>query len=225
MTSRSLSLSTEFVGWEAFCKPESNMRYAVAGLAPRQHIPHPSFISKQYDSSDFCRHPENVPLHSLTGNYGIGPRAVNLWPLFSHSKLSLYADILVTPMEQYGMAVGADPEWDKKTQNKIMWRGSSTGSRYDRGIVWRSAQRVRLALLTNSKADSIQKTIYTTSPADNSTLISYEAPLSELNPRFFDIQFTGSPIQCNEQDGTCAAVERQLPFTNTHMNQEQANKY
>jgi hypothetical protein len=91
----------EFVGWEAFCKPGSNMRNAISGLAPAQLVSTPSFISKHYEASDFCAHPVNVPLHSLTGNYGVGPRAVNLSPVFSHSKMTLYADILVTPLEQY----------------------------------------------------------------------------------------------------------------------------
>ena len=192
---------------------------------PRQSVPEPSFVSKQYESLDFCRHPENIPLHSLTGNYGVGPRAVNLWPIFSQSKLSLYADITVTPLEQWGDPVAADPEWTSKTRNKILWRGSSTGSRYDRSVIWRSAQRVRLALLTNSKSKEIQKVVYTTSLTDNHTLEAHSTALSILNPAYFDVLFTGQPIQCDLNDGTCDAVARHLPFTDKQMKQEEANRY
>lgn len=215
----------EYVGWEAFCKTGSNLRNAVGGLAPAQLIPSPSFISKHYEASDFCAHPLNVPLHSLTGNYGVGPRAVNLLPLFSHSKMTLYADILVTPLEQYEALVGLDPDWENKTQNKILWRGSTTGSRYDRGIVWRSTQRVRLALLTNSQDTNLNKTIYTTSIKDPNTLSTYEAPLPNLNEQFFDILFTGEPLQCANHDGTCESMKRHLPFAKKGMRQEEANTF
>lgn len=215
----------EYVGWEAFCKPGSNMRNAVGGLAPSHLIPSPTFISSHYEASDFCAHPVNVPLHSLTGNYGVGPRAVNLQPVFSHSKMTLYADILVTPLEQYEALVGLDPDWENKTQNKILWRGSTTGSRYDRGIVWRSTQRVRLALLTNAQGNNLNKTVYTTSKDNNKTLSAYEAPISELNEQFFDILFTGEPLQCADHDGTCESMKRHLPFAKKGMRQEEANTF
>lgn len=215
----------EFVGWEAFCKPGSNMRNAVGGLTSSHLIPAPSFIEQHYDASDFCRHPVNVPLHSLTGNYGVGPRAVNLYPVFSHSKMTLYADILVTPLEQYEALVGPDPDWANKTENKILWRGSTTGSRYDRGIVWRSTQRVRLALLANSKDSQLNKTIFTTDPEDGTTLISYVDNLESLNKQYFDILFTGEPLQCVDYDGTCESMKRHLPFAEKGMRQEEANTY
>jgi len=215
----------EFVGWEAFCRPDSNMRNAVAGMMPQSHIPDPSFVRKHYDSMDFCKHPQNIPLHSLTGNYGVGPRAVNLWPVFSQSKLSIYADILVTPLEQFGQDVGLDPDWEQKTANKILWRGSATGSKYAREIVWRSAQRVRLGYLTNSKSKNIEKQIYTTSRADNVTLEAFQSSLERVNDGYFDIKFTGEPIQCEVNDGSCEAVRRQLPFTEKPMFGAEANAY
>jgi hypothetical protein len=122
------------------------------------------------------------------------------------------------------MDVGNDPDWEKKSKNKIVWRGSSTGSKYAREIIWRSAQRSRLTLLTNSKATNITSTVYTTAQ-DNTTLQAYEASLADLNPRFYDIVFTGGPIQCEQNDGSCDAVARHLPFTEKGMNQDQANQY
>lgn len=201
------------------------MRHAVAGLIPQSHIPDPSFIREHYEAMDFCRHPHNIPLHSLTGNYGVGPRAVKLWPVFAQSKMSLYADILVTPLEQFEQEVGPDPDWESKRINKIMWRGSSTGSKYAREIIWRSAQRVRLAYLTNSKSKRIEKRIFTTSSFDNVTLESFQSSLERVNEHYFDIRFTGQPIQCEASDGTCESMLRQLPFTDKHMGGEEANSY
>lgn len=214
-----------FCGWEAFCLPDSPMRHATAGLADRAPIPQPSFIEDHYTSTDFCKHPANLPLHSLTNNYGIGPRAVNIHPLFSHCKTSLYADIVITPLEQYGADGGRDVDWLDKKHNKILWRGSVTGSRYDRGTVWRSTQRVRLTALTNSDSEDIIKTVYTTSDKNN-TLSAMHASLRNLNAQFFDVAFTGKPIACREDDGTCQSMSTHLHWADkSFMINEEANEY
>lgn len=160
----------------------------------------------------------------MTGNYGVGPRAVNLSPVFSHCKLSLYSDIAITPLEQFDDDVGPDPEWSMKTDNMVLWRGSTTGSRYDRGIIWRAAQRIRLALLTNSNSEHIRKRIYTTG-TDNFTLAAYDENLGHLNKQMFDVLFTGEPQQCNVGDGTCERMKHHLPFASKRMQPQQANQY
>lgn len=202
------------------------MRHSVSGLEQQLVIPQPSFIQDHYEATDFCRHPGNLPLHSLTNNYGIGPRAVNIHPLFSHCKTSLYADMVVTPLEQYGANGGIDVAWSDKVHNKILWRGSVTGSRYDRGIAWRSTQRVRLTAVTNSASESVMKTIYSTPSSGNDTLIAFDASLAVVNPSYFDMAFTGKPIACSNDDGTCEAMLRHLHWDKkTFMHNEVANQY
>lgn len=56
----------------------------------------------------------------------------------------MYSDILITPIEQYDADPGEDPLWANKRKNKMLWRGSTTGSRYDRATLWRPSQRSRL---------------------------------------------------------------------------------
>jgi hypothetical protein len=58
----------------------------------------------------------------------------------------MYSDILITPLEQYDAQPGYDPLWTAKRHNKLLWRGSTTGSRYDRATLWRPSQRSRLNL-------------------------------------------------------------------------------
>lgn len=185
---------------------------------------HPSFVSDLYNASDCCLHPENIRIHSLTGNFGVGPRATNIWPLFSHCKTSLFADIVVTPLEQFWAEVGKDTEWEEKPDNMILWRGSTTGSRYNRNTVWRAAQRNRLNLLTNSGSTSITKRVYTTG-MDNYTLADYDESLGRLNRQLFDILFTGAPIQCDQQDGSCDAMKHHLAFASQTMGQDQQRTY
>ena len=133
--------------------------------------------------------------------------------------------MVVTPLEQYGADGGIDVPWHQKAHNKVLWRGSVTGSRYDRGIAWRSTQRVRLTALTNSATKDVVKPVYATT-SDNKTLIVYEASLGSLNSHFFDMSFTGKPIACREDDGTCDAMLRHLHWDKKgFMNNGEANEY
>lgn len=47
---------------------------------------------------------------------------------------------------------------------------------------------------------------------------------SELNSKYFDVAFTGEPVQCVQADGTCDALKRDYRFA-PNMNYEQANEY
>lgn len=131
----------DVVGWEAFCLPPSPLRSYMQGTHINAQPPLPrSFIHDHSLGMNICLHPEYLNLHSLTGNYGLGPTPVPFWPLFSHSKMQLYSDMLLTPMEQYEHQVGLDPDWKEKKFDKMLWRGSTTGSRYDRRTLWRLSQ-------------------------------------------------------------------------------------
>ena len=63
---------------------------------------------------------------------------------------TIFSDLLITPLEQWDADVGVDPDWDLKTKNKLLWRGGTTGSRYDRATLWRPSQRSRLNLRESS---------------------------------------------------------------------------
>lgn len=47
-------------------------------------------------------------------------------------------------MEQYHYEIGADPEWSDKTNNRVLWRGGTTGAFHYRGGLWRGTHRARL---------------------------------------------------------------------------------
>lgn len=142
-----------FVGFETFCPPDSNIRRYMDGTDAGMRASGRSFIANHLQAMDVCRHPENLNLHGFTTGYGLGPRGVALYPLFSHSKMpSLFSDLLITPLEQYGWFSTRDPDWSDKKHNKMLWRGSTTGSRYDRGILWRPSQRTRLVKRASRRA-------------------------------------------------------------------------
>lgn len=50
------------------------------------------------------------------------------------------------------------------------------------------------------------------------------APLSTLNAKYFDVAFTGFPLQCDAADGTCSVMAKDLKFAES-MTAEQQNSY
>ena len=101
------------------------------------------FVSNKTAFSDICLSP------SLRDRFGFfnRPNAFNivheLFPVFSQSKISSYQDILYPSPWYWSNKVayqaGQDREWEKK-QEKMYWRGSTTGG-FSRDGGWRRQHR------------------------------------------------------------------------------------
>ena len=115
----------------------------------------------------------------------------------------------------------------------MLWRGSTTGSRHDRQTLWRPSQRSRLNLrpyrpchhadpaVTNHHNGS-REILY--SPTADGAVSTFTAEHAVINKRYFDVAFTGAPVQCEESDGTCAAVKQTYRFDKP-MGAATANQY
>jgi hypothetical protein len=111
-------------------------RYALGELG---------FVFNETAMSDICLTP------SLSSTYGFfdRPNAFNivhdLFPIFSQSKISSYADILYpSPWYWYQKVTydeSKDMEWSRK-EDKLWWRGSTTGG-FSRDGGWRRQHRQR----------------------------------------------------------------------------------
>ncbi|KAK1751586.1 hypothetical protein QBC47DRAFT_425223 [Echria macrotheca] len=110
------------------------------------------FVYNDTAMSDICLSP------SLRESYGFfdRPNAYNivhdLFPIFSQSKISSYADIIYPSPWYYADRVkydsGADQKWDDKA-DKLYWRGSTTGG-YSRNGGWRRQHRQRFVAKLHS---------------------------------------------------------------------------
>lgn len=169
-----------------------------------------------------------------------------LYPLFTWAKTAVHSDILVTPLEQYYLPVGPDPEWDEKRFNKLLWRGSNTGAAFNRESRWRSSQRARLVFskcpeyqsgtgVSLSEATPLSPLSHSVTSethgnravhwADqNGALRASTEPVVDLNERYTDVGFAGRPAQCDEGDGTCDALLRVFEWKG-NQGQEEANHY
>lgn len=97
---------------------------------------------------DVCLHPENRAFHGYTATAGTS--LGELLPLFTFAKTNVHSDILATPLEQYASEyTGRDPVWSEKPFNKLLWRGSTTGTEFVKGVQWKDSQRARMHFLSH----------------------------------------------------------------------------
>lgn len=188
-------MNPEERGWHVACPYSSNarnLRNAKAGLKPNgKH-----FVEDMSSQMDLCAHPYNMPIHGVTGR---GTKHVNerLLPLSSLSKTALNADILIVPTEQWTDKVPAVP-WNERTNNKLLWRGSNTGTHYSKTIPWRKSQRIRFVNETRPDAQGEIEFLpppYHLRQQESLSEAMIQADKADVNERFFDIAFVGSPIR------------------------------
>lgn len=142
-------LDTTVRGWEAACPYGSPARRltpsnrGAAGLALGKTFVQDPSVSQ----FDICNHPEYMDLHGALN--GRRPHVQQtLLPTFSLSKTALHTDVLGVPMEQWMENLPTIP-WERRTQDKLLWRGSNTGAYYSDEIDWRKTHRVRLVELAS----------------------------------------------------------------------------
>lgn len=167
-----------------------------------------SYIYDHSAAMDICQHPENMNLHGFTSVSGTDPGP--LVPLFTFAKTNVHSDILVTPLEQYSDTyIGYEPDWDKKTKNMLMWRGSTTGIDFYVQNDWKNSQRARLHFLANDK-EGTKSVLW----AEGDGAIREKTyNVNGLNRAYMDVAFAGGPVQCDPE--TCALMNKLIDFRDT----------
>ncbi|KAG0143301.1 hypothetical protein CROQUDRAFT_49034 [Cronartium quercuum f. sp. fusiforme G11] len=210
-------------GWPNTCPPESRLRRALDGghlYVSSSELWTQSYIFDHVPAMNVCDHPE---LEQLIGFLSMTKLNVHpYFPLFSFSKPYGFSEIPITPTAQYSQPTGPDPLWEQKTSLGLLWRGSTTGITFDKSTNWLQSQRTRLVKFANlSTGNNI--TIRIVNPKTGK-LGYFNANGSALNSKYFDIGFTGQPLQCHVQNGICAALSRLFTFKEV-VDAEATNKY
>ena len=160
------------------------------------------FIGNTTAFSDICNSP------SLQRTFGFFDRpnafkvAHDLFPIFSQSKLSSFQDILYPSPWYWADRARYDPEkdidWEEK-QNKMFWRGSTTGG-FSREGGWRRQHRQRFLQRTN-KLDKARTLTRENEGLDAGWVVK-EVPRVDMKG-LFDLHFTGigqcDPGDCDAQ--------------------------
>ena len=138
------------------CPPDSPARALEDGVKQDDlasySIGELGFVYNQTAFSNIC----NSPSFSETFGFFDRPNAFNivhdLFPIFSQSKISSFNDILYpSPWYWFGKVAykeSKDMAWEKK-QNKMYWRGSTTGG-FSRDGGWRRQHRQHVVQKVNA---------------------------------------------------------------------------
>ncbi|KAF9004583.1 glycosyl transferase family 90-domain-containing protein [Cyathus striatus] len=181
-----------YLGWVSACSPAS-----VAGRRPvnLDHPPDPqlkkTFIYDHPKSMDPCTHPQLFHQHGQFLSHYSGPTPQEtMVPEFSQCSTTIHHNIRIpTP---YGWVEdifprSEDPEWDDRIEERLMWRGTSTGMWRKDDTYWKHQQRDFLVWATNEVNGTVRVL-----PPDRS-----KKERARLNPALMDTAFVGDPIPTN----------------------------
>ena len=82
-------------------------------------------------------HPTLTHNVGFLSGHGKGPGpSSDIYPVMAMCKTTLHSDILAVSMEAWTEDVGDDPAWDEKTNERMLWRGKTTGIYFKDGVPW-----------------------------------------------------------------------------------------
>ena len=180
-----------------------------------------------------CMHPSLLTTHGQFLSHKTGPAPQRtLVPRFSFCATLLHHDI--RPPLQYGWKFESDSDpdddddddegafegdvpWERKTNERLGWRGRTTGMYASPDSWWAHGHRTRLVTLTNALEGNVSvfrvPVNENGSGADASPVGEPESvPLAHVNPAWMDVGFTEGPVGCDQEGGTCDEMERLWEF-------------
>ncbi|KAJ7238056.1 glycosyl transferase family 90-domain-containing protein [Mycena haematopus] len=210
-------------GWTSACAPGSPGRNKSISLNadPPPKTTKKTFIHDHNLAMNPCLHPRHFWYHGQFLSYGKGPTPEReMVPEFSDCSSNIHHNIRIpTP---YGWVEDIfprsdDPPWDEKVDERVLWRGSSTGISYSSRSRWQNSHRITLMRIAND----LKGTIAILSPfkaAAEPVGDPIEVRKSRLNPGIMDVAFAGDPIMCDPE--TCKQLQRIFPWRRRQSVQE-----
>jgi len=184
---------------------------------------HKTFIADFRGSMNPCNTPELVHISTMNG-YVTGPNMARTpFPLFVQSKTMPYFDLLGCPNEDPWPEPRDKVSWNKKPDNRLLWRGTTTGMGFNVDSPgWNMSHRLRFVQLTNRK-DGTVPVIPPPKTIQEKMGAAVEWELSKLNEFYMDTGFTGA-VQCDEQ--TCNDIRNNYALKETiHVGRGKLYKY
>ncbi|KAG9311520.1 hypothetical protein JVU11DRAFT_7723 [Chiua virens] len=218
-------------GWIQACPPDSPARL-YPPILPSQSTGSPTppsspktFIASHSDAMDPCLHPSLLISHGQFLSHGKGPfPRPTLVPRFSLCATALHHDIRppvpygwdwdpdMDVDEERGGAFEGDVPWDRKVDERLSWRGRTTGMWASPTSLWVHGHRARLVTLASTFEGNVSVLI----TGDGEGVMAAGEPettrLARVNPAWMDIAFADRPIACDERGGTCMEMEKMWEF-------------
>src|SRR5882762_2473565 len=179
------------LGWPSGCSPESPLRLTTFNLNnPPPPPTKKTFIYDHAKAMDPCIHPSLLHHHGqfLTHSHGPVPDQIMI-PQFSYSSTTLHNDIVPATPNNWIADVHHqdDPDYEDKLDERLLWRGTTTGMFAASNTRWRSQQRMRLVAWANER----NGTAFVLPPTKKTERVGKGKllPKSRLNPAMMDIAY------------------------------------
>lgn len=114
-----------------------------------------------------------------------------------------------------------DPEFDEKSDERLLWRGRNTGIFHGTTTRWRTSHRNFMVQYVND-IDGTVDVLMPSVRQDERVGAPRTLRKKSVNPTFFDVAFTMKPISCSEH--VCPQLE-ELYTWQPYMRQAQAGDY
>jgi len=233
--------------WLSACSPDSPARqmpkFNLDEPAPRP-APGKTFIYNHKMTMDPCLHPQLLWQHGQFLSHHYGPRPqTHPVPEFSLCSTTLHGDIRYPSSYMWVDDVQDDPEWDAKIEERLGWRGSTTGIfANDPGRMrWRDGHRFRVVKL-GVEVDGEVEVLMTPSSRvrgdedgpeksseeerDHGYEEERQIPVGQprklrkslVDPALLDLAFTGEPHTC--EPSTCKTIADSYAFRHRQSNAE-----
>ncbi|KAG6820335.1 hypothetical protein H0H93_001995 [Arthromyces matolae] len=196
-------------GWFSGCSPTSPARQQQQEEPSERK----SFIYDHRKAMDPCLHPHLI---DEIGEFLIhdhpGP-SHRMLPRFAWCATTMHHDILIPTLFAWVDDVlprSDDPEWDKKIDDRLVWRGMNTGMWHSSETRWKKSQRTRLIDLVDRVNGTVKVLLSSSSEEDVRIGEGIEIPRARINPAIFDVAFAGEPGQCHED--TCPELRERYEW-------------
>ncbi|TRM69723.1 glycosyltransferase family 90 protein [Schizophyllum amplum] len=210
------------VGWTAACHPSSfGGRYAIKPQDDPKPREGKTFIYDHTKSMSPCYHTNLFHEHGQFISHFTGPNPREaMIAQYAYSSTTIHHDIRMPSPYGWIDDLPNEPEWEEKTDNRLLWRGSTTGMHHGPKVRWDLSHRLRMVALTNN--------LTTTIPVLDSRrgrdervgqpLLHESGPLTLETT---DIAFAGSAHLCSAE--VCDQIEEKYKFADYQSIDEAAN--
>ncbi|EJT99491.1 hypothetical protein DACRYDRAFT_69191 [Dacryopinax primogenitus] len=213
------------LGWAAACPPNSHLRYSYPPPPelPIQFLERKTFIHSHRLTMNPCSHSSLVHLSGVLLAEGRGPEVQEPALIFGSSTMEgLYADILTVPTQGWVAEAEGDVEWEEKLDERLLWRGSTTGVLFSPEHRWAASQRIRFMEMVGVHDNFLNYSVLLPNPEDTPVGIPEPRFQSWMNALLTDAAFVRGPVQCTPSE--CDALWQLYEFR-SYMPHTQQYKY
>jgi hypothetical protein len=184
-----------------------------------------TFIYNHPLTMDPCNHPDHFYHHGQFISHNLGPTGQkHMVPEFGYCSTTIHHNIRFPIPYLWVEDIyprSHDPEWADKIDERLLWRGSSTGIYHHNDVKWWLSHRPALVWATND-LDETTRVLASNTSQDERMGPVREMRKAHINPAAFDVAFAGQPIGCTPD--ICETMADLYPFREWQ-NDEEAGRY